>query len=282
MTWIYAGIATWFGAAIVGGVLILIAERFSRNREPSEADVRRAAFRYRQHSASKPSSLSAITCWLLPSRRTAGTSDFSSKSLPNCWRPASPTRIAAAPSSLEDFSPPAGLANTPDHDSIVQRHPAAGDKTMKKPNARELPLIKRRIAALLDKTEANGCTPGEAAAAFEKAEELIAKYGLDPSLFRWAARPSTAFGSATSAPKPSKPPQAAASSRGRGIGSSPSKRHRSNTAYTCLSTNRQRIIVSNLFALRFVDDISKARHHDSCGARHQQGGRLTRTLVGKV
>jgi hypothetical protein len=29
---------------------------------------------------------------------------------------------------------------------------------------------------LLDKTKANGCTPGEAAAAFEKAEELVAKY----------------------------------------------------------------------------------------------------------
>ncbi|MBC7102079.1 MAG: hypothetical protein H5U13_02460 [Parvibaculum sp.] len=49
MTWIYAGIATWYGAAIVGGVLILIAERFDRRREPSDADVRRAASRYRQH-----------------------------------------------------------------------------------------------------------------------------------------------------------------------------------------------------------------------------------------
>jgi hypothetical protein len=49
MTWIYAGIATWYGAAIVGGILILIAERFDRRREPSGADVRHAAFRYRQH-----------------------------------------------------------------------------------------------------------------------------------------------------------------------------------------------------------------------------------------
>ena len=48
-TWIYAGIATWYGAAIVGGVLILIAERIDRWREPSNADVRRAAARYRQH-----------------------------------------------------------------------------------------------------------------------------------------------------------------------------------------------------------------------------------------
>ena len=48
-TWIYAGIATWYGAAIVGGVLILVAERFDRRREPSDADVRQAASRYRQH-----------------------------------------------------------------------------------------------------------------------------------------------------------------------------------------------------------------------------------------
>ncbi len=43
------GIATWYGAAILGGVLILIAERFDHRREPSNADVRRAATRYRQH-----------------------------------------------------------------------------------------------------------------------------------------------------------------------------------------------------------------------------------------
>jgi hypothetical protein len=49
MTWIYAGIATWYGAAMVGGVLILIAERFDRRREPSDADVRQAAARYRQN-----------------------------------------------------------------------------------------------------------------------------------------------------------------------------------------------------------------------------------------
>lgn len=47
--WIYAGIATWYGAAILGGVLIMIAERFDRRREPSENDVRRAAASYRQH-----------------------------------------------------------------------------------------------------------------------------------------------------------------------------------------------------------------------------------------
>lgn len=48
-TWIYAGIATWYGAAIVGGVLILVAERLDRKREPSDVDVRQAASRYRQH-----------------------------------------------------------------------------------------------------------------------------------------------------------------------------------------------------------------------------------------
>jgi hypothetical protein len=49
MTWIYAGVATWYGAAMIGGVLILAAERFDRRREPSDSDVRRAASRYRQH-----------------------------------------------------------------------------------------------------------------------------------------------------------------------------------------------------------------------------------------
>ena len=88
----------------------------------------------------------------------------------------------------------------------------------KKPNARELPLVRRRIGALLDKTEANGCTPGEAAAAFEKAEELVAKDELDPGSFRGPPRPSTAFGSGSSGPKLPKPPQATASGRGKGIG----------------------------------------------------------------
>lgn len=83
---------------------------------------------------------------------------------------------------------------------------------------RELPLVRRRIEALLLKTEANGCTAGEAAAAFEKAEELTAKYGIDPGQFRWPPRPSTIFGSATSSPSASKPPRAAGSGRGKGIG----------------------------------------------------------------
>ncbi len=36
------------GAAILGGVLILLFERLDRRREPSDADVRRAAARYRE------------------------------------------------------------------------------------------------------------------------------------------------------------------------------------------------------------------------------------------
>lgn len=83
---------------------------------------------------------------------------------------------------------------------------------------KELPLVRRRIEALLLKTEANGCTAGEAAAAFEKAEELTAKYGIDPGQFRWPPRPSTPFGSGTSGPKPPRPPRASGSGRGRGIG----------------------------------------------------------------
>lgn len=88
----------------------------------------------------------------------------------------------------------------------------------KKPSARELPLVRRRVGALLEKTEANGCTPGEAAAAFEKAEELVATYKLDPGAFRWPPRPSTQFGSATSGPSASTQPPAATPTRGRGIG----------------------------------------------------------------
>ena len=84
--------------------------------------------------------------------------------------------------------------------------------------AKELPLVRRRVEALLSKTVANGCTAGEAAAALEKAEELVAKYELDPGQFWWPPRHSTIFGSATSGPSASRPPRAAASSRGRGIG----------------------------------------------------------------
>jgi len=48
MSWTYQAVATWYVAGIVGGVLILVAERMARRREPSDADVKRAAERYRQ------------------------------------------------------------------------------------------------------------------------------------------------------------------------------------------------------------------------------------------
>jgi hypothetical protein len=47
--WLYKAMATWYGAAIIGGLLILAFERWDRRREPSDADVRRAADLYRQH-----------------------------------------------------------------------------------------------------------------------------------------------------------------------------------------------------------------------------------------
>jgi len=48
MEWTYRAVATWYVAAIVGGLLIFAAERLSFRRKPSDADVRRAAERYRQ------------------------------------------------------------------------------------------------------------------------------------------------------------------------------------------------------------------------------------------
>ena len=47
--WAYKAFATWYAAAILGGVLILIAERFDRRREPSDDEVRRAAGLYRDY-----------------------------------------------------------------------------------------------------------------------------------------------------------------------------------------------------------------------------------------
>jgi hypothetical protein len=48
MNWTYKLIATWYVAAIIGGLLIIAFERWDRRREPSEADVQQAAARYRQ------------------------------------------------------------------------------------------------------------------------------------------------------------------------------------------------------------------------------------------
>jgi hypothetical protein len=89
---------------------------------------------------------------------------------------------------------------------------------MSKTIARELPLVKRRIEALLAKIEANGCTPGEAAAATVKVEELITKYKLDPAAFRRSPTASAPSGTSTSRSRSPKASSAAVSSRGRGIG----------------------------------------------------------------
>ena len=48
VTWGYELVATWYVAAIICVVVILVSERLARNREPSETDVRQAAERYRQ------------------------------------------------------------------------------------------------------------------------------------------------------------------------------------------------------------------------------------------
>lgn len=61
--WAYRVVATWYVAAIIGGMLIFLAERLSGWREPSGADVRRAAARYRQHYG--PRALDAINDHLL-------------------------------------------------------------------------------------------------------------------------------------------------------------------------------------------------------------------------
>lgn len=49
VSWIYKAIDTCSMAAIIGGVLLLIGARFSWEREPSAADVRQAAERYRRY-----------------------------------------------------------------------------------------------------------------------------------------------------------------------------------------------------------------------------------------
>jgi hypothetical protein len=49
VTWAYKALATWYVAAIVGGVLMMIADRRDRRREPSDEDVRHAAVLYREY-----------------------------------------------------------------------------------------------------------------------------------------------------------------------------------------------------------------------------------------
>lgn len=44
--WLYQALSTWYVAAILGVGLILFMERRDRRREPTDADVNRAAQRY--------------------------------------------------------------------------------------------------------------------------------------------------------------------------------------------------------------------------------------------
>ncbi len=46
LNWTYHAIATWYLAAVLGGVLIFTAERLARRAGSSDADVKRAAKRY--------------------------------------------------------------------------------------------------------------------------------------------------------------------------------------------------------------------------------------------
>jgi hypothetical protein len=48
VAWTYKLIATWYVVAIIVGLLILLVQRLSGNGEPSEADIRQAAERYRE------------------------------------------------------------------------------------------------------------------------------------------------------------------------------------------------------------------------------------------
>lgn len=49
MAGIYKVVVTWYGAAILGGVLIVLMEWGRRKAEPTKSDVKRAAARYREY-----------------------------------------------------------------------------------------------------------------------------------------------------------------------------------------------------------------------------------------
>jgi hypothetical protein len=71
-------------------------------------------------------------------------------------------------------------------------------------NARERPLVRGRIEALLKKTTENGCTPGEARSALAKARELADRYGFAPDDFRWPVATSDDSEAAGRSPRPSR------------------------------------------------------------------------------
>lgn len=80
LNWTYQAVATWYVAGIVGGVLILVAERLSRRQEPSDADVRRAAERYRQCYGSEALAVIGDTSLRHRSHRMVGIGDFCGES----------------------------------------------------------------------------------------------------------------------------------------------------------------------------------------------------------
>ncbi|UNK36633.1 hypothetical protein MNR02_08930 [Shinella sp. H4-D48] len=47
--WVYKALATWYVAAIVGGLLMFAAERRDRRRDPTDDEVRHAAALYRDY-----------------------------------------------------------------------------------------------------------------------------------------------------------------------------------------------------------------------------------------
>jgi hypothetical protein len=57
--------------------------------------------------------------------------------------------------------------------------------------------MRHRIRALLATTVESGCAPADAAAAYDKAEDLVTKYGFDRSEFTWPERPEAAAMSAS-------------------------------------------------------------------------------------
>jgi hypothetical protein len=85
-------------------------------------------------------------------------------------------------------------------------------------NARERPLVRGRIEALLRKTTENGCTPGEARSALAKARELADRYGFAPDDFRWPVATSDDSEAAEPRSEPEAVQEPSRRARGRGIG----------------------------------------------------------------
>jgi hypothetical protein len=85
-------------------------------------------------------------------------------------------------------------------------------------NAREKPLVRGRIEALLRKTTENGCTPGEARSALAKARELADRYGFAPDDLRWPVATSDDSEVERPQSEPEAVQEPSRRARGRGIG----------------------------------------------------------------